>query len=528
MKLKGESSMKSELHETADPVNLCDLSSPQRRSFVKGIVSLGAGLAASPFLPNAAHAQSPAPSSATWGPPGDDLAPIVPSSGVGRYFHVFYPASQTAGELQIAVNYTLWMPEAIDKVRGVIVHQHGAGMEAAHYGSFSAYDLHWQALAKKWDCVLVGPSYRVTNDAVDLTPGGAELWFDPRHGSDKAFMKALGEIGEKSGHPEIATVPWCLWGHSGGGIWSNAMSILYPSRVAAAFLRSGAVNMFRGRPQFPQLDVPEAVYAIPIMTVAGIMERRNGSWGTFTTTFQEYRAHGAPIGWAPDPRTAHFCGDSRYLAIPFFDASLAMRLPEKGAKIQALRPVDHSHAWVAAYPGDIAVPASEFKGDEKQAVWLPNAAVAKAWMDYVKSGTVADSSLPPAPFNVRVNDKGGQGMEVTWDAEAGLASGLGGFIVLRDDQGVARLPAQAPEEIYGRPLFQGLSFHDTPTGPLPRVVYLDSSAKPGVDHIYTVTALSGAGVPSIPAASSAEMRSLTGKFTRSIPRASEFPNGERT
>jgi hypothetical protein len=123
MKLKGEYSMKSELHETVGPVSLCDLSSPQRRSFVKGIVSLGAGLAASPFLLNAAQAQSQAPSPASWGLPGDDVAPIVPSSGIGRYFHVFYPPSQTPGELRIGVNYTLWMPEGIETLRGVIVHQ---------------------------------------------------------------------------------------------------------------------------------------------------------------------------------------------------------------------------------------------------------------------------------------------------------------------------------------------------------------------------------------------------------------------
>jgi hypothetical protein len=54
------------------------------------------------------------------------------------------------------------------------------------------------------------------------------------------------------------------------------------------------------------------------------------------------------------------------------------------------------------------------------------------------------------------------------------------------------------------------------------MAYLDSSTKPGVDHIYTVTALSSAGVPSIPAASSAEMRSLTGKFTRPKPGAYDF------
>jgi hypothetical protein len=497
-----------------------NIESHDRRSFVKGIFALSAGVTAASLPAMAAGDQtgaaSPAPPSDSWGPPGDDVAPIVPSSGVGRYFHVFYPASTTPAELQIAVNYTVWMPDDLQTVRGVIVHQHGAGMEAAHYGSFSAYDLHWQALAKKWDCVLMGPSYRVTNDAVDLTPGGAELWFDPRHGSDKAFLKALEEIGTRSGHPEMTSAPWCLWGHSGGGIWSNTMCVLYPRRVAAVFLRSGAMAMFRGRSEFQQPEIPEALYSIPTMTNAGILEKRDGSWGRFTSPFLEYRPHGAPIGWAPDPRTAHFCGDSRYLAISFFDACLAMRLPEKGAKSETLRPVDESQVWLAPYGGDEAVPKTKFKGDLNQSVWLPNEAVARAWMDYVKTGTVRDSSSPPAPFGVRVNDKGDQGTEVVWDAEADLASGLGGFIILRDGIGIARLPQQPPEEVFGRPLFQGLSFHDTPTGPLPRMVYLDKSTKGGTNHVYTVTALSSAGVPSNPGASSAEMRSLTGAVTGSL------------
>jgi hypothetical protein len=476
------------------------------------MISLGAGLAASSFSSEMAQAQS-SPASKPAQPvvvtsAGDDVGPIVPSSGAGRYFHVFYPASQKPDELQIAVNYTLWMPDDIQTVRGVIVHQHGAGLGAAHAGAYSAYDLHWQALARKWDCVLLGPTYRVINDAIDLTPGGAELWFDPRHGSDKTFLRSLDEIGSQSGHPEIATVPWALWGHSGGGIWSNAMSNLYPSRIAAVFLRSGTDAMFRTKLEFRQPEVPEEVYAIPTMVNAGIQEKKNLPWAGSIATFREFRAYGAPIGWAPDPRTGHACGDSRYLAIPFFDACLAMRLPEKGARTQALRPVDQSQGWLVADAGDTAVPASEFKGDPRQAIWLPSAAVARIWMDYVKTGGVANSGIPPAPFNVRVNDKGDQGKEVTWDAVADIESGLGGFIVLRDGQGVARLPAQPPEQVFGSPLFQGLSFHDTPYDPLPRMAYLDASAKPGVDHVYTVIALSSAGVPSLPIASPAEMRSL--------------------
>jgi pimeloyl-ACP methyl ester carboxylesterase len=345
----------------------------------------------------------------------------------------------------------------------------------------------------------MGPSYRVTNDAIDLTPGGSELWFDPRRGSNTTFLRALDEIGAQSGHAEIAAVPWCLWGHSGGGIWSNAMSMLHPERVAAVFLRSGTVAMFRSKPEFPQPMVPEAVYAIPTMTNAGIDEKKNLPWSGSIATFQEYRAQGAPIGWAPDPRTGHFCGDSRYLAIPFFDACMAMRLPAKGAREQTLRAVEQNQAWLAAYPGETAVPAAEFKGDAKTATWLPNAEVAAAWMQYVKHGTVGDASIPPAPTNVRATASS-QGIEVAWEAEASLTSGIGGFIVQRDGHGVARLPQQAPDVVYGRPLFQGLSYHDTPTDPLARMVYFDTSAKGGVAHSYSVIALSGSGVPSLPSA----------------------------
>ncbi len=134
--------------------NADNIESRERRSFVKSAFTLSAGVAAAPLLSRAARAQAGAAAPAlpvnSWGPAGGDVAPIVPSSAVGSYFHVFYPASTTRGELQIAVNYTLWLPDDVHTVRGVIVHQHGAGIEAAHYGSFAAYDLHWQALAKKW------------------------------------------------------------------------------------------------------------------------------------------------------------------------------------------------------------------------------------------------------------------------------------------------------------------------------------------------------------------------------------------
>jgi hypothetical protein len=482
--------------ETSRNPNEPDSSS--RRLFVKGAAGLGATLASSSILSAGALAQSQARQAAALGnqtPPAQSAwGPFTPSSGAGRYLQLEYPPSSTAGELQIGVTYTLWIPDGIQTVRAVIVHQHGAGIPAAQSGATSAYDLQWQALAKKWDCVLLGPSYRVLNDATDLTPGGSEWWFDPRQGSDKVFLRALDELAAKSGHAEISSVPWCLWGHSGGGIWSNVMSMLHPERVLAAFLRSGNVVAFRTRSEFVQPTVPPAIYEIPTMVNFGVGERGNRAWDGSIAIFEEYRAQGSPIGLAPDPRTAHWCGDSRYLAIPFFEACLQMRLSD-WPKI--LKPVDMSSAWLAAHFGDTAVPAAEFKGDPNKAVWLPNAAVAKIWMEYVRSGTIVNASIPPAPANVRVKADVNHGNEVTWDTEVDMVSGLGGFIVLRDGHGIARLPIQPPEAVYGRPLFQGLSYHDTPVAPLPQMVHVDAAAKAGVKHVYTVIALSVAGVPSV-------------------------------
>ena len=243
------------------------LRSSSRRSFVKGMAGLSATIASSSFLSRASSAEAQAGQLV---PPGGEIPPVLdgwgpftPSVRAGRYLQLTYPPSTSEGQLQIAVTHTLWIPDGIQTVRGVIVHQHGAGIPAAQAGATAAYDLHWQALAKKWDCVLLGPSYRVLNNAIDLTPGGAELWFDPRKGSDRVFLRALDEFGVKSGHPEISSVPWCLWGHSGGGIWANVMSMLHPERVVAAFLRSGTATMFRTRPEFVQPAVPSATYRDP-------------------------------------------------------------------------------------------------------------------------------------------------------------------------------------------------------------------------------------------------------------------------
>jgi poly(3-hydroxybutyrate) depolymerase len=411
----------------------------------------------------------------------------------GRYFEVTYPPSEQPGELSLGVTYTVWLPDGVKTLRGVIVHQHGCGSGACKGGATAAYDLHWQALARKWDCALLGPSYQQDDSQ------NCRLWCDPRNGSHKTFLRALGELAQKSKHPELARVPWCLWGHSGGGFWASLMQTLYPERIVAIWFRSGTAFATWERDEIPRPEIPKAAYDIPSMCNPGAKEngdkRFRGAWDGTLAMFKAYRAHGAPIGFAPDPRTSHECGDSRYLAIPFFHACLAQRLPAPGATEQTLRPVTKS-PWLAVLRSEHVEPTASYKGEPKEAVWLPDEACARAWVEYVQTGSVTDTTPPPAPFAVTAAVKDGA-VELAWDCHADFESGLQSFIILRDGKELARVPEKAVGR-FGRPLFQSMSYHDTPERPLPDMHYLDRTARPGTRHEYRIIAINSAGLRSAP------------------------------
>ncbi|TWT49784.1 hypothetical protein Pla22_49860 [Rubripirellula amarantea] len=407
------------------------------------------------------------------------------------YYRVRYEASNQEGELSFPVNYTIWVPPNVSSIRGVIVHQHGCGEGSCKSGLTAAFDLHWQALAKKHDCALLGPSYE--------QPEGTEcqLWCDPRNGSGDAFVKALNELGHQSGHPELANVPWALWGHSGGGHWAGGMTLLHPERVAAAWLRSG-VPLLEDNPQRPSIKahtVSDEALRVPIMCNPGTKEgvtvkdgRFAGVWPANEAFFQSVRGRGGLVGVAVDPLTAHECGNQRYLAIPWFDACLSARLPRK--ENGPLQPMPTDDVWLAPLAGFDATPIASFDKDPLTAVWLPNENIANAWMQYVKDTNISDTSPPPAPSDVEVNNN-----RLTWVADADLESGIARFIIERDGKVLAMVPEKS-QNPFGRPLFQNLQYSDTPTQPLVPMTYDDHTAKPGVSHTYRVIAENTVGMRS--------------------------------
>lgn len=304
----------------------------------------------------------------------------------------------------------------------------------------------------------------------------------------------------KSGHPELSTVPWALWGHSGGGHWAGGMTLLHPERTVAAWLRSGvpALTAVEGKPT-PYL-ISAAASHVPIMCNLGTQEGVTvkdgpfaGVWPGVELYFNEMRAKGGLVGLSVDPLSAHECGNQRYLAIPWLDACLSLRLPEKNGA--PLKPISEKSSWIAPlYLGEGSVsdpvPTEQFTGVLEKSTWLPTQAIAVAWTHYVKDTAVPDTTAPPAPTNLHVT-----GNLLTWDAEADLESGLAGFIIERDGQPLVTLPSEGKNR-FGRPVFQNLQYSDTPTQPLVKMQFRDETAAAGATHRYQVIAINTVGLKS--------------------------------
>lgn len=424
------------------------------------------------------------------------------------YYLVHYEGSTNAGELKISANYTLWSPPGVKTLRGVIVHQHGCGVGDDRKARAAAGDLHWQALARKQGCALLVPSYEQSHK------DPCWWWFDPRNGSDKAFIQALADLAAQSHHPELVTVPWALWGHSGGACWAGSMLLLHPERVAAVWLRSG------GPLQLAQ-PIPAPAFAVPVMCNLGTQEGITVTmsdnalmWPKIREFFQEFRLQGGLIGVAVDPNSGHDCGNSRYLAIPWFDACLTARLPNEADGAQ-LKPMPTEGAWLAPLLGQKPQPASEFTGAARTAVWLPNERIAKAWSEFVKDGNVSDPTPPPPPQSVRVSSAG----ELTWEAEADLESGIAAFVIERDGKKLARVPEQPLGYFVGRPTFQQIVYGDEPTAPLPPMRYTDSTAKRGKQHTYAVRTVNTVGLESTPTPAVAMTSSIGDHHSDAFPYA---------
>ncbi len=378
------------------------------------------------------------------------------------------------GEKYRSAKYRLWLPDGVKTLRAIVVRQHGCGRDGIDH----ANDLQWQALAKKHDAALLGTQLTYS--------GQCGEWCIPSGGTERAFLDALAAFAEQSKHPELATVPWAIWGHSGGAIWSCHMADRFPERVVGVWARSGAVA-----------EYGKGALAVPIVFNYGKRESepKNQFEAVFkssTQAFERYRPQGALWALAVDPLSWHDTRNSRNLAARWFDTLLTDRLSKDGPKLRAL--MDDADRR-RADPKSLAVTPGGDSGFGKSC-WLPSEAYAAAWVEYCKTGDVIDATAPPAPTDLAAV-AGPDGVTLTWRADADVESGVKGFAVVRDGKRLA-LHGSPKSKSNPKGLFQTWDFGDEPIPRLPALRYVDADGKSGAK--YELIQINGTDLESKPTA----------------------------
>jgi hypothetical protein len=103
--------------------------------------------------------------------------------------------------------------------------------------------------------------------------------------------------------------------------------------------------------------------------------------------------------------------------------------------------MDKTKAWL----GDTATleiyPAASYKGKNRKALCvLPDSLTAAKWREYIQTGTVADVTPPPAPYEVAIHRIDATTMELTWKATADIESGIKQFRMYKNSNFVAAYP----------------------------------------------------------------------------------------
>ena len=356
------------------------------------------------------------------------LAQKQRSANVGTYTlpngKIFVITQTDASYIIDSARYAVFIPDGITAIQGVYIHQHGCTMEGR--GLATAFDVQYQAFAKKWNLAIVGPDLYAKANCHD--------WKNPSSGSAVALLKTLKEIGALTGHTEMADAPWLLWGHSGGGYWAQAMMKEYPERIMAVFSYSPGLK--------PDWDYPKAAQKIPIMIRHAGPQGDACCWQTALKTFHQLRKPGGYASIAYTAHQSHNYSYVRYISIPFYESVLSQRLPNgKNKGYKYMREMDIAKSWLGDTSSLNIYKASAYPYDKTQASWFADSTTAIKWREYVITGTITDRTPPPAPYNLKINRRHNMTVSLTWKADADIESGINHFNIYKDNQLVGRFPS---------------------------------------------------------------------------------------
>ena len=394
------------------------------------------------------------------------------------------------GSMYADPTYYCWLPKDVGTVRTVLVHQHGCTREGDAQQMMS--DVQWLTLAKKWHAVFIAPKL-ITGGPNDGSTK-CNNWDEIANGSGNTYLDALDTLARRAGHPEIKTVPWALWGHSGGAFWITAMTGAHPDRVAVAVAQAGSVDLSNvpGALKVPLLhhDGKKDMVYNGAQFAAG--RKKGALWAFAVNPFPLWANTPANPGWS-DEVFGHAPHDMRMIAIPWIEAGLQARLPDQAGSAQ-LKDMDTTKFWLGDTVTYAIGSAADFAGNRSIASWFPDESFAKRWKEYMVTGTQKDSTPPPAPFNLAGSYANKQ-LKLTWDADADLETGVKTFILYRNGAVLTTLQYSTTTLFTKATGFQRWNDGDNPApSPAPAMTYTDNNLSDAATYTYQVSTVNWSDV----------------------------------
>ena len=254
--------------------------------------------------------------------------------------------------------FRFWAPSDAGPLQATLVLVPGSNGD----GRAAADDSVWQAFATSHHVALVACHFKDKPHPQNFI----EAYVNVSQGSGQALLDAVNDFARRSKHPELATAPFLLWGMSAGGQFNYEFTAWKPERVAAFVVNKGGIY-------FSALLSPEA-RAVPGVLFIGGMDLESRIW-TISGLFAVNRRGGALWALTNEPGAGHIVGQSRGMALAFYDDILPMRIGPNGT----LKPIAENVGFIGDLKTKAFTPIGDTKPPTEPNSWLPTERVAKAW-----------------------------------------------------------------------------------------------------------------------------------------------------
>ena len=264
----------------------------------------------------------------------------------------YYDFRDSAGVQMIK----MWIPPGIAVIRGVFISGHGGGSGDSR--NF-ARDKNIRAFAMRLGFAVAGLHNFPGRDI--FTKGG------------RVFFNALTEFSKVGNHPEIANLPFVMYGSSNGGAATYGFVNYAPER-AICFVSNVAAG---GNPQLPV----EAAFKVPGIFIVGKFDALGGqkTLDKATDLVKNARQKGALWCLAVELK-GHEDGNSFDIYMKLVEQAVVARYPDKenpGQGLIKLNEIKEESGWLADMSSwdsglTYIAPYSEYKGEKEKAGWLLN------------------------------------------------------------------------------------------------------------------------------------------------------------